>query len=264
MTKRLQTTLTRAAFLTLLVALALGAPVGNAAHAQDDPQAEQAIQLVAQAEEFADFLAGYADWEGQAEQEDGDWWYVDFWSDAADEWLGDATVNIKTGEIRDSFVPRPLPADEYADLQPRVQTYALEDAAVQALLGDPTQWDIWTDYDRFDGQWYVDFMHGLDHYVAVVRVDTNDAGKQVLVVDDLFDANDMDAEQLDRANRDAAVALAYEAEGIGAALEGYDNWTSYVEPMEENIYSVEFVNDGQELFHAVVNLAERTILESTP
>jgi hypothetical protein len=242
----------------------LGALAGGPVHAQDDPQAQLAITLASASPEFVDFLAQYPDWEGWAEQEDGDWWYVEFWSEESDEWLGNATVNIETGEIRDSFVPRPLAADEFAEWQPRVQQYALDDPEVLALLGDPEEWDVWADYDRFVAQWYVDFTHGLDHYTAIVRIETTDAGKQELVLDDLFDVNELEAEQRDRANRDAAVALAYEAEGVDTALDGYDDWTTYVEPMEENVYSVEFVAGGQELFHAVVNLADGTILESTP
>ena len=265
MTKRLQTLITRTLLLTLLGALLLSALVGRTVHAQDDdPQAQLAIALVSASPEFVDFLAEYPDWEAEAEQEDGEWWYVEFWSEAADEWLGDATVNIETGEISESFVPRPLSAEEYAEWQPRVQQYALSNLEVLAVLGDPAAWDIWVDYDRFNAQWYVEFTHGLDRYMAVVLVETDDAGKQTIYLDDFFDANAMDAEEHERANRDAAVALAYEAEGVDEALDGYDDWTAYVEPMEENVYSVEFVAGGQELFHAVVNLAEGTILETAP
>ncbi len=267
MSKRWQKFTSRALFLALVGALLFGAWARGVARAQDDPQDPQAalaIQLVAASDQFADFLATYPDWQGWAEQNDGDWWYVEFWSEAADEWLGNALVNIQTGEISESFVPRPLSAEEYATWQPRVQQYALDDAEVQTLLGDPSQWDIWTDYDRWEAHWYVDFMHGLDHYVAIVSVDTNDAGEQVLVLDDLYDANEMEAERRERANRDEAVALAYESEGVWDALDGHDDWTTYVEPMEENVYSVEFVAGGQELFHAVVNIAEGTILETAP
>ena len=265
MTKRLQTTTTRALFLALVAVLIFGAWGGNVARAQDDdPQAQLAIALVSASPEFVDFLAEYPDWSAWAEQEDGDWWYVEFWSEAADEWLGDATVNIETGEIRESFVPRPLSADDYAEWQPRVQQYVLADPEVLAVLGDPEAWDVWADYDRFEAQWYVEFTHGLDRYLAIVHVETDDAGKQTIYLDDFFDANEMDAEEHERANRDTAVALAYESEGVDDALGGHDDWTAYVEPMEENVYSVEFVADGQELFHAVVNVAEGTILESAP
>ncbi len=264
MTKRLQTITRHVLWSALVGVMVLGGLMGGVASAQDDPQAQKAIQLAASSAEFADFLAGYPDWDAWAEQDDGDWWYVEFWSETADEWLGNAVVNVQTGELRESFVPRPLPADVYADLMPRVQAYALQDVAVQALLGDPSRWEVWTDYDRWEAIWYVDFVHGLEHYVAVVQVETNEAGEQTFTLEELFDANRMEAEQQARANRDAAVALAYEAEGVETALEDHDNWTTYVEPMEENIYSVEFVADGQELFHAVVNLAEGIILESTP
>ncbi len=264
MKKHVQATIKRALGLALLAAVVWGALASGAALAQDDPQAQKAIQLVAASEQFADFLAQYPNWLGWAEQDDGDWWYVEFWSADYEEWLGEAVVNLQTGEIRESFVPRPLPAEKYAELLPRVQAYALADGEVQALLGDPAQWEVWADYDRWEGVWFVDFTRGLDHYVAVVRVETDENGQQAFVLEELFDANLMDAEEQERANRDTAVALAYEAEGVDAALDGHDDWTTYVEPLEENVYSVEFVAGGQELFHAVVNIAQGTILETSP
>ncbi len=268
MTKRLRTTTTRALFLALVALIAVFAFSlwgGDVTRAQDDdPQAQLAIALVSASPEFADFLAEYPNWSAGAEQEDGNWWYVEFWDETTDEWLGDATVNIETGEISESFVPRPLSAEEYAEWQARVRQYALTNLEVVAVLGDPEAWDVWVDYDRFDAQWYVEFTRGLDRYIAIVLVETDDGGRQTIYLDEFFDANEMDAEERERANRDAAVALAYEAEGVDEALDGYDDWTTYVEPMEENIYSVEFVAGGQELFHAVVNIAENTILESTP
>ena len=78
-------------------------------------EAALAVQLMAEIPEVATWLANYPDWSGNAwaEEEDGRFYTVDLYSEAADEWLGWGYVNVADGLVEDYFVPRELSAEEF-------------------------------------------------------------------------------------------------------------------------------------------------------
>jgi hypothetical protein len=240
--------------LLILGALLVALP---AAWAQDD-LAQQAIDLVSQTPEFADWLSSYDGWQSNAWQSDEEnVWYVEFYDANWEEWLGYANVNIESGEIVDSFIPLPLPPEQYAEEQPRVQALVLDDAEVRARLVDPVLWYISTDYNRFDQVWEVYLSRGTQS--LRVRAELGESYFSIQSIDNL---NLLDEEDLQRKRIDQAINLAYGGAGIDEALAGYDDWRTYVEQQSENVFSVSFVSGERELFYALVNVATEEVLET--
>ncbi|MBI5668567.1 MAG: hypothetical protein HZC41_11225 [Chloroflexi bacterium] len=244
--------------LALLVAFSL-----VPALAQSQEETEQAlIQIVAQSDEIAGWLDEHPGWigHGYPGEDAPTFWYVEFYDSSETEWLGYGVIHAETGEIIEAFAPRPLPTEVYAEQQPRIQTLVLADPEVQARLIDPALWDVYTDYNRWEAVWEVYLYRGQQALLVKASLDEND----YFSISSITDPNELAEEQAAQAKRDQAVNLAYSAEGIDAALEGYDNWKTYVENQGGTRWSVSFEADGQRLFYALVDIATNRVLDTTP
>lgn len=238
----------------LLLALLLVGTVG----AQDDDDLQQkAIDLLASQDDVAAFLESYPDWQGEAWNEDGSIWGVDLYSEVADEWLGYGRVNVETGEVLEYFVPKPLPPAQFAEMQPRIEQYVLADPEVLALLGDPLLWNIWIDFNRWEQMWEFAAHRGLDGWIVRVYVEDD-----YVHIDDIIDANELEAAEAQAQARHEAIFLASEADGLWEALEGIDEWFTYAEQQRGPLWSVTFATEDNELFFAVVNIETGVIIET--
>ena len=219
---------------------------------------QKAIQLLASETAVAQFLSDYPDWNGESwpENDASDIWSIDLYSEAADEWLGWGMVNINTGEILDYFVPRDLSPEEFQAGMAKVENLVLNDAGVQARLGDPALWEHETYYNRWDEQWEVWFAHGLDELLVTVYMD-----EEYIYLEDIIDPSQLEAEKEAELQRDQAVELAWSADGIDQALDGVDNWHTLV-ASRGDLWAVSFVSDDQELFFALVDIDNQTIVEA--
>jgi hypothetical protein len=238
---------------TLLCALMI-TPV----RAQDETE-QALIQLVAESEEFADWLAQYEGWQGHAyPPEDGTVWYVEFYTAEEDDWLGYANIDANTGEIQDSLVPSPLPPDEFAAGQERVNKLVLNDPEVIAWLVDPILWYPYVDFNRYERIWEMHFYRGKEAVMVKVYLDEFNFSIQEIV-----DENVLTEEEALQNARDEAINLAYGAEGLDTALEGFDNWRTYVENQGGPRWSVTFAADERELFYALVDVAADKVIEAS-
>lgn len=245
------------AALLALIALAGPLSLGTAAAQSYEEIQAALVQIVAASPEFAEWLAGYPNYWGQGwpHEEGSSTWYIEFYNEAGDEWLGYANIDATTGEILDLFIPKPLPADVYQQQLQKVQTIVLSDPEVLARLGDPLLWDIYTDFNRWEQKWEMYFYRGIE--AVLVRSSITDA---YFSIDEILDPNALSEEQaLDEA-RNQAVNIAYGAPGIDAALEGHDDWRTYVEQQGGSRWSVTFTADGRELFYALVDIKANIVL----
>ncbi|MDZ4764467.1 MAG: hypothetical protein SGI73_07925 [Chloroflexota bacterium] len=264
MNRSLKHGLSRAAF-ALALALAALSPlpsIGTASvHAQEDEAYLNAVVQVAAASEImADWLPNFENWIGNAsETEYPDVYYVEFYDNAEEEWLGYVTINGTTGEIYDAFAPKPLPPDVYAEQLPLVEEIVKNDPEVAAILDNPIFWDVYTDYNRWERLWETRFYRGLEGILVRIYFD---AETNEFWVDSIIDENHLSEEQALSDARDRAISLAYEADGIDSALNGIDDWTTIVQHMRGSQWSVSFVTTEQEWFYALVDLATARVVES--
>lgn len=253
--KTLRKSLYGISVLALLLAL-LSLTVSTAA--QDEVE-QSLIVIASQSEEFAGWLAEYEGWQGYAyPPEEGTVWYVEFYDAAGEEWLGYANVDVETGEIQDLFVPRPLPAEEYAAGKERILDLVFADPEVQVWLIDPLLWDPYVDFNRFEQVWEVHLYRGNDGILIKASLD-----EYSLYINEIIDENHLSEEQALQDARDQAISLAYSGAGIDQALAGYDDWRTYVENLGGPRWSVTFVANEQELFYALVDIASGKVLETS-
>ena len=224
-----------------------------AVQAQDDEAIKQkVIQIAADSDMFKDWLASHPNYRSNASGPDNNGiWYVEFKTEADDEWLGYANVNANTGEIQDAFAPKPLSTEVYQEQLPEVTAFALADAEVLARLNNnPKLWQMYPDWNRWDATWDVSFMRGIDGIVVKLKFGDD----QKLHIDKIVDPNELSAdEKVDKA-RDDAISLAYGADGVGDALNGHDNWSTYVEQQGNNRWSVSFVDGDTPLTTVIVDV----------
>jgi len=244
-----------------IIVAALALLLTLTANAQDDidPRAQPAIDIIAQSDEFADWLAMNEGWYSDAwfEDEESNFWHIEFYN-SDDEWIGYALVYPDTGEITESFAPAPLPQEEFDAMMPRIEAFALQDPEVLAMVGDLSLWEYDTDYNVWDQEWETYFSRGLDAWVVSYWLEPETDN---IYISGIEDGNALDEDEQLTVFQDQAIALAYEADGIDQALDGYDDWTTYVEKQDGN-WSVEFVSGDEELFYALVDINNWQVIES--
>jgi hypothetical protein len=243
--------------LSLALVFMLSSLCAVVVHAQAMEQ--EMIDLVAQSEEFVDWLPQYPGWIGYAYGPDENGvWYVEFYDQAEEEWLGYANVDDATQEIIDSFAPKPLPAEEYQAGRVKVEMMVLDDPEVQGQLGNPALWEVETDYNRWDAIWEVNFYRGLEALTVSAYLT-----EEYFTIEEIVDPNALDAEAALEEARNRAIELAYSAEGIDVALNGHDDWITYTEHQGGAIWSVGFAAGDKALFYALVDLDRETVVESS-
>jgi len=81
------------------------------------------------------------------------------------------------------------------------------------------------------------------------------------VVDKVFDPKALDEHSQLRLAQDKAIALAYEAPELDAAIAGFDNWFTYAEQQTGDTWTVEFAADGRSLITVLVDTASQKVLQ---
>lgn len=248
------------AYGLLTLSLLWGGVMFTPVSAQTEEETQDAlVQIVASSDTFADWLAQY-DWRPNVYQSDTEGvWVVEFYNNDDDDWLGYATINAETGEIYDAFAPKPLDTDVYQQQMEKVQKLILEDPEVQARIGDPALWDAYTDYNRYEAKWEMYFYRGTEAVLVKATIDD-----VYFDIEDIIDPNQLSEEEAQNEARNQAINLAYTADGVDAALDGHDDWHTYVEPQGGSRWSVTFAADDQELFYALVDIESNNVLAAEP
>jgi hypothetical protein len=222
-------------------------------------QERQAVALVSVYPVIADFIASYPGWTASAYADDeaAQLWHVDF-AAADGEWLGYGHVNLQSGEIYDVFVPRDLTPEEFQAGQEKIEHFLLNNPEVMALLGDVSLWDhnVW--YNRWDANWQAWYGYGLDEWTINLSIDAESGN---VWMDDYYDPAVLEEDEQVAWNRDQAVELAYQAEGLEAALNGHDEWHTYASDQGDGLWTVEFATDGELLFSALVDIVNWQVVE---
>ncbi len=230
------------------------------AGAQTDAAAQPIIEMVVKSDLFAEWLINYPDYRVDAYGPDefGNW-YVEFHDASSDEWLGYATVSAATLEIVDGFAPIPLAPEVYQQQLAFLLDYVLSDPEVLAWLDEqPSRWTPYPDWNRWEQVWQVYFHRGIEAVIVNATVDEYGS----VWIAGIFDPNVLEAQAAFDQVRDQAITLAYSADGIDTALDGFDDWRTLVEPQGDDRWSVSFISDGRLLFFALVDTARNRVLSS--
>ncbi len=249
----------RIKLLTLLIITLMSFAAFNVQAQDEDETKNRVIQIAAESELFSDWLSGYPDYHSDAwgPDENGNW-YVEFKISEEGEWLGYAAVNEDTGDIQDSFAPKPLPTDVYQAQLPRVTAFAMADIEVLARLDNNLDlWDMYPDWNRWEATWDVGFYRGVEGLVVKLKFDENDN----VYIENIVDPNELSEEEAADKQRNDAINLAYEADGVWQALDGHDNWSTYVEKQGEHILSVSFAEDEAALVTVIVDVNDDKVLK---
>jgi hypothetical protein len=240
-----------------LPALANGVKATPAEQGDD----QRAIALLAQQPPVARYLAGYPGWRGEAYLEEGSdsVWNIDLY--AGDEWIGWGQVDLAAGKVVDQYIPFDLPPEEFAAGKAKIEKFLVYDPEVKARLGEPDLWGHEVTWNRWDQEWQVWYWYGIDALAVVVGID-EDTGRVYL--DSIRDANALKAEDQAEADRNRAIEIAYGADGIDAALAGFDAWRTYVEDQGQGRYTVAFVNGDRTLLAVLVDIGTGTVLSQQP
>lgn len=253
--------------LMALALLLMGSSLATPVFAQGD-DADAAIAVALSNEEISAFLATNEGWEAGAYYEEGEgFWFVEFfmpYSDEEDEgeWLGFAMVSLDSNEVVEMFLPIPLTDDEYEEQLVLVEATIRNDPRVTTLLGDLSQYSMWFEYDRYEQVWYVEIYRGLESYYATLYVFAEANEEPQAYLQELGDANELTEEEQRYVDRYTAIDLAFSADGIDQVLLTDDEWQTYVSLQDDNIYSVIFATSERELFYALVDIENMTVIES--
>lgn len=220
--------------------------------AQEDADTEVIIRLGAESEVLRDWLALYPGYQAIAHGPDEESnWYVEFYDSSGEAWLGYAIISADEAQVLEAFAPKPLPPDVYQVQSTLILQAVLNDLEVQAWLENaPDQWDAYPEWNVWEQSWYVAFTRGIESVLVSVGIDENDN----VWIGGIFDPNSLDEQQAIDQARNEAINLAYQTDGADAALQGHDNWRTYVERVDETQWSVSFVSGEDLLFFVVVEV----------
>jgi hypothetical protein len=246
----------------ILVLIVVLAP---ATFAQEDEQT-RAIDIAAQSEELSEFLSGF-EWEAEAYEEDEGYWGVDFYRtntvEDDDNFLAWAMVDLDSESVIETYMPRFLSEEALERRLPEVEALVLSDPEVQAIIDNPSLWQVYTEWDPYESLFFVQFFRGLDAYTATVWLSDEESDEESpYFLVEFYDETALEAEQAEQERRDRAVMLAYEADAIDDAIFENDDWQTVVQQLNGSQYSVEFISDEERLFFAVVDIDTETVIES--
>ena len=226
------------------------------------PRTEQeAIDIASHHPPIRAMLDLAPNWSASAwvEDEEEHIWGVEFWMDQAQtDWMGWAAVDLDSSEVLEYEIIALLPPEEEARQRTAVNDLVLVDAEVLALLGNPAEWDVYTEYNPWEGFWYVYFGKGLEEWAVEVQYEDADH----ITIQRIFDPSAFTADEAQRVARNQAIDLAYEADGLWEALQDYDDWKAYAAQIEGSQWAVSFASGNQELFYALVDIEAWEILET--
>ena len=225
------------------------------AQQQDDIET-RVINLIAADPRAATYLATVPHWHAEAYHEEDDIWDADFF-DMSNDWIGYGKVNIATEEVLEISMPTVLTPEEYQAGLAATEKLVLNDGEVLALLGDPALWGRTVDFDGWENTWYVYFERGLDNWLVRVQYDSTDYW-----IDEIVNPDALSAAEKREQNRNAAIELAYSAEGVWDALDGVDDWFTYAENQSGSQWSVSVVTADRDLFFALVDIDTGEILQT--
>ena len=219
-----------------------------------EQDAQKAIQRIIKDKEIVDFLNDYPNWTAGVYADSETQWHVDFYD--ADEWIGNAHIDFESNELYDVYLLKELKPEAFEAGKTKIEKLVFNDAEVLAILGDIEEWGYDISFNKWEQNWEMHLWKGIQSLNISFWEDNNK-----FYVDEIYDPEAFDAYEALELERNLAIELAYQAEGLSEALEGVYDWVTYADKQSEGIWGVEFSSGGKG-FYAVVDIELGRVIES--
>lgn len=249
----------------LLAALTLSLILVSAVgvQAQSGYTARDAINVAAQSAIFRSGLAQSPGWTAAAYYTKNTYgiWRVQFWN-ANGEDLGWADVSPARRRVYSWDQHFAATAAQQQAAEPILRAFVAALPDVIDLLGDPTQYAMYVDYDAWNHWWGVT----IDSSPDTIWVPVQFAGKTPDSLDDpqeigLYFDNVLSYEDWQQSQQAIAIATAFQNADIAAAVRRVDSWTTAVEHDDDNLWTVKFMHGETELARVQVDLTANAVVD---
>ncbi len=222
-------------------------------------RAKQVVLIFANHDNMSQFLSAYPNWVAEVWEDDENLFGIDIYDGNTEEWLGWGQVDFADGTVVDSYVPMDLSPELFQARRDLVEAFIFADAELLARLEAIEQWEYETYYNKWDEAFETYFYKGLDELVVISFVDSEN---NEIYIETIEDPAALSEEDTLREVQDRAVVIAYEAENLWDYLRDVDDWSTYVTPIDDSQWMVEFATTDARLFYALVDVSSEKIIET--
>lgn len=256
----------------LLIGLAslgsLGWAQPGPAQTRKDQVKDQVIALAAEHPAFASLLGAHEGWQADAYATGNRYgiWRVQFFFPGGKD-LGWADVSPVQKRVYAWEASYELAGELNRRAERALYRFVTRQPEVRALVGDARDLDRWFWYDSWREVWTVHLERGVDSLdIAVRSRNPGSLNLTELFIEKIYFPNVLGYGAYREAQRSSALALAFAAEPVAAALRQAPGWTSTGTALGDDRWQIVFSRDGAEVASAVVDLKTRGVeqLELAP
>ena len=225
-------------------------------------QQDAAVTLAAAHPALKPLLEAHDGWSADAYRPETGYgvWRVQFYFPGGEE-LGWADVSPGQGRVYAWEASYELGGALQRRAERTLYPFVLRHPDVRALLGREEPLERWLWYDSWREGWFVHLERGAGSLEVSVRSRLPGPLRlEDLFVEKIYFPNVLSLEDFRNAQKDRAVALAFAAPEVAAALQDRPGWTSTGTKLAGGRWRVVFAQGGTEIARAVVDLeAARTL-----
>jgi len=252
-----------------VLAAAIFAPTLNQVTAQDTYTAQDAIDVAAAHEAFADVLVDRPGWSARAFDTFNVYgiWHVQFWEENGED-MGWADVSPARERVYLYETHYEATTEQVNAVQEPIREFLSSNDEIQDLLGELNEEDyLYIEYDGDNRWWGVYIDRSVDSIYAVVQFEDKNPSAldnpSLLFIgfNDVLSYEDWEA-----GSKAQAIAIAFAQPEIAAATRLHPDWTAtaeLVDPETGAIWIVNFMIGDQPLAQATVDLPNETIIAYT-
>lgn len=250
-----------AIFALLIVALFTSV----AAQAQQTFTEQDAINLAASSDTFAAGLERTPGWSAAAYDTQNAYgiWRVQFW-DSSGEDLGWADVSPERGRVYSWEAYFGATDAQKNAAEPVLRDVINNDPQFIELLEDPSQYDIYIDYDAYNHYWGVYIDVGADSIWTPIQFEgkTPDSLENPQVLG-LYFSGVLSYAEWQESNEATAIATAFQNADVADSLADVDDWTTSVEHNDDGTWAVYFMDGDTVLLSVQVDVTTDKVIDYT-
>ncbi len=223
----------------------------------------RAIDVAARHPAFATGLTGHTGWTATG-YDAGDrygLWRVDFATAAGDP-IGWAQVQLATERVWGWEATFGLEGEAYAEAEARLLDFLRDDPEFIGFGGDvdDREW-VWVGYEEWRDTWVVHIQRSPSPLVVVLRSEHAwTRSLDDLSIEQIRVPTVVSVEEWNERSGSDAIAIAFLAPEVAAAVRGRDGWTADAELLDRGLWRVRFEWSGQTVAEADVDMTRREVV----